>query len=487
MSLHRPLWDALRAQAALRPDALAMHGPSGATTYARLARDVDAVATVLLEHGLSPQDMVGLQFGFSPLHLLLILALDRLGVPSMSFATADAPTEPGALAGFGLTAVISGSAAPTDAACRWIQMAEPVRVGAVDVDRLARLDAAPDALIRVCWSSGTTGGAKGMPLTRALQAERVLVRRLLPGIGPRTRYFPGLPFSVGISYVTALATLAAGGAVILPSPASDFVALANALKVTLTLCSPSLLATLLGDDGMPSGRLETVEMLDVLGAQLPAALARRAHGHLTPNLTMAYGVTEIGRVAVADAAIVFADPAATGFVIPWVDLQVVDPADRPLTPGREGLVRIRSAQMIAGYLNNPRATQQNFRDGWFYSGDVGVLTEDRLLRVTGRVEDLIRQDGGLVSPLPIEDALRRVAGVRDVAVFSLADAGAATVCAALVLAPGATPATVRAEAAQGLGERLPARLFVVEQLPRNTAGKVVRRELAEIARRERLT
>jgi acyl-coenzyme A synthetase/AMP-(fatty) acid ligase len=200
---------------------------------------------------------------------------------------------------------------------------------------------------------------------------------------------------------------------------------------------------------------------------------------------MAYGVTEIGRVAVADAAIVFADPAATGYVIPWVDLEIVDAADRPVAPGREGQVRLRSAQMVAGYLNDADATRRNFRDGWFYPGDVGTLTSDRLLRLTGRIEDVIDQDGALVSPLAIEDALRGVTGVRDVAVFTLPEAGgAATICAALVLAPGVAPTAVRTEAAARLGDRVPARLFVVERLPRNAAGKVVRRELAEMALRE---
>jgi acyl-CoA synthetase (AMP-forming)/AMP-acid ligase II len=487
MVMTQALWDHIRVQAGVRPDALAIYGPAGPTAFATLAREVDALATALLEQGLSPSDMVGLHLGFTPLHLCLILALDRLSIPSMSFA-ADPTAMPVVLPQFGLTIVISGLAAPADAGCRWIRMVEPVRVGGIDADRLARIDAAPDAVVRVCWSSGTTGGAKGIPITRALQAERLTVRRLLRGVGPRTRYFPGLPFSVAISYVTALATLAAGGAVVLPSAASHFIDLANALQVTLTLGSPSLLADLVGDGAKPPPeRLATVEMFDVLGAQLPVALARRARSVLTPNLTLAYGVTEIGRVAVADAAIVLVDPAATGFVIPWVDLEIVDPADRPVAPGREGLVRIRSAQMVAGYLNDPAATAQNFRDGWFYPGDVGVLTADRLLRLTGRIEDMIDRDGALVSLQPTEDALRAVTGVRDAAVFSLPGAaGTATLCAALVLAPDATPAAVRAAAAARLGDRLPPRLFVVEQLPRNAAGKVMRRELAEMARRERL-
>ncbi len=490
MTMVRPLWEYVRTQARLRPDALAVHGPAGPTRYATLVAEVEALATELLEQGLSPRDMVGLHFGFSHLHLLLILALDRLSIPSMSFAVGDPSQAPILDPRFRLTTVISGIGTPADVTGRWIRMTEPdrPRPGAIDADRLARLDSPPDALVRVAWSSGTAGGAKGVAFTRALQAERMIARRLLRGIGPRVRFFPGFPFSAVTTYNTLLTVLSAGGAIVLPSPAPNFIALANALGVTLTNAPPSMLATLIEGAGAAPSRLETIQVFEVAGAQLPSGLARRAFTALTPHLMLVYGATEAGRIAIADAALAIADPTAAGFVTPGVGLQIVDPSDRPLAAGTEGLVRIRGPQVATGYFEDPAATARNFRDGWFYPGDLGVLTADGLVHLTGRVEDMIRQDGALVSPLPIEAALRDVAGVGDVAVFALPEAdGAVTVCAALVLAPGAAPAIVRADAAARLGDSVPQRLFVVERLPRNANGKVVRRELAEMARRERLT
>ncbi|MBV8167039.1 MAG: long-chain fatty acid--CoA ligase, partial [Alphaproteobacteria bacterium] len=486
MSMIRPLWDHVRTQARLRPAALAVHGPAGPTPYATLVAEVEAVATELMEQGLSPRDMVGLHLGFSHLHLLLILALDRLSIPSMSFAVADASQAPVVDPRFRLTAVISGLAAPADVAGRWIRMTEPdrPRPGAIDAARLGRLDGPPDAVVRIAWSSGTTGGPKGAVITRATLAHRLMVRRLVGGLSPRTRYFTGMPFSVASSHETALAVLAAGGAVILPAAAPDFVGFANALGVTLTTGTPALLAELVDGGGRGARRLDSVRAFDVIGAHVPAELARRARLELTPHITIAYGASEAGRIATGDVTLGERDPGVIGAVIPWTELEVVDAADRPVPAGREGVLRVRGPQTVAGYLDDATATQRNFRDGWFYPGDVGLLTGDRLLRLTGRIEELIRHGGELVSPVPIEEALRGVAGVRDAAVFTLPEPGGALTCAALVLAPGAAPAAVRSEVAVRLGDRVPQRLFVVEQLPRNAAGKVVRRELAEMARQE---
>jgi acyl-CoA synthetase (AMP-forming)/AMP-acid ligase II len=481
------LWDHILFQARLRPNALAVWGPAGPVTYQALVRDVDALATELIERKLTRDDMVGLHLGFTYLHHLLVLALDRLSIPAMSFATAaHAPSAPVVLPQFGLTAIVSDAAAPAaPPGCRWIVMAEQHRptFGTPDTARLARLDRPPDALVCVGWSSGTTGGVKGAPITRALQGRRLAVRRLLHGLGRRTRYFTGMPISAAFGYHLPLAVLSAGGAVILPAPASDFVSLANALKVTLTGGPPSMLAELVGGGAAPR-RLDTLEGFEVLGTHLPAALAREVRLKLTANLRLGYGATEADRVATADAAVCLDDPSAVGYPIPWVEVEIVDAGDRALPAGREGILRLRSPQTIAGYFRDEAATRRNFRDGWFYPGDIAQIDARGLLRVTGRIEETILRDGVATSPQPIEDAIRTVPGVRDVAVFPLASAGAASeLGVALVVAPGADGDAIRTAVAARLGPHGPARLFMIDRLPRNQNGKVNRRELGELAQR----
>jgi acyl-CoA synthetase (AMP-forming)/AMP-acid ligase II len=290
-----------------------------------------------------------------------------------------------------------------------------------------------------------------------------------------------MPFSQAFGYDLTLGVLACGGLVILPSPADDFVGLANALGVTITGATPPMLRALLDLDPSPTRRLETVDSLDVMGAHLSDRLARDAL-HLTPNILLGFGTTEAGRIAVGSAALSLTDPTAVGFVLPWVDAEIVDAADRRLPAGEQGILRVRTEQMIAGYWRDDAATRLNFRNGWFYPGDLGSIDATGLLRVTGRTADVIVRDGAMLSPIPIEAEIRGVAGVRDVAVFPLVQPdGVQAVCAALVLANRADEPAVRAALVRQLGARAPDHVFLIEALPRNAAGKVVRGELVNWA------
>lgn len=483
-------WRQIRFAARLDPEAPAVLDPSGPIPYRMLTRDVDALATELLERGLTPDDMVGLHLGFSYQHVLMTLALDRLGVPSACFAVGSGGAAlPVVEPAHGVTLMVSGQPAPAAPPCRWLTVADHQRpkLGSADAARLdARdegpLDGPPDGLVRVLWSSGTTGGAKGTPLTRALLSRRLALRRLQHHLGPRTRAFTGMPFSTPPGYLMVLGTLCAGGTVVLPNPSIDFVSLANLVGVTAASATPAMLVGLVGRPDAPPRRLRTVESLEVAGANLPASLARHVRDRLTANLWIDYGTSETGRIAGADAALAIADSTAAGFVIPWIEAEIVDADDRPLPAGAEGRLRVRGPQVIAGYFRDPAATQRNFRDGWFHPGDVGTIDANRLLRITGRIEDVIVRDGVTLSPIPLEEAIRALTGVRDVAVFPLPDPHGA-IGAALVLEPGSDPRAVQAAAAAQLGDRAPVRVLLLDRLPRNENGKLMRRELVALALR----
>ncbi|MBV8167038.1 MAG: acyl--CoA ligase [Alphaproteobacteria bacterium] len=485
MARDRSVSHHLAFQAQLRPHALAVLGPAGPVTYRALAHDVEALATEFLAHGFDPAGLVGLHLGYTYLHLLAILALERLNIPSSSLGAADLATAPDVPPTFGLQALISTAAAPVAPPCRWITVGDPHRptLDAPDTARLAGIQRRADDVVRVSWSSGTTGGMKGAPLTRAVQDQRLTARRWLHGLSPRTRYFTGMPFSQPFGYTVPLAVLSAGGLVILPGPAGDFVAFANALGVTLTGATPTILRALLERGESPTRRLETIESFEVVGSQLPGPLADALRA-LSPNFTIGYGTTESHRIATGNAALAIADPGAVGHVLPWVEVEIVDAEDRAVSAGREGVLRVRSPQTVAGYWRDPIATQRNFRGGWFYPGDLGALDANRLLRITGRTADVIVRDGAMLSPVPLEAEIRAIPGVRDVAVFPLAGAdGAALVAAALELDPSGDEAAMRAAVTARLGERAPEAVFLIDALPRNDAGKVVRAELVNWALR----
>ena len=477
--------DHIRFQARQRPNALAVLGPAGPIVYQALLRDVDALATEFIARGLTGGDMIGLRFGINYVHLLAILALDRLGIPSMSFSTAS--VEPSSAPRYGVTAIVAAEPAPANPPCRWIALDAPdrLRLRPPEPARLAQIARPADALVRVIWSSGTTGGPKGVPLTRTILMHRLALRRVFHNLGPQTRYYTGMPLSAGPSYLVSLATLAGGGTVVLPNPSIDFIGLANATGVTMTTAPPAMLADLIERRGNPLRRLETMTCFNVVGANLPPQLVQDASALLTPNLWVSYGTSEVDGIATAPATICLTEPSAAGFVSPWVEAEIVDVANQRPTAG-EGLLRLRDTPMVAGYYNDAAVTRRNFRDGWFYPGDVAEITAEHLLRITGRIEDVIVRDGVAVAPGPLESAIRALPQIRDVAVFPLTGADdAQLVCAAVVLVPGTDATALRDAVATQLGGQAPARLLILDKLPRNANGKVVRRQLVTLAEEAR--
>lgn len=125
-------------------------------------------------------------------------------------------------------------------------------------------------------------------------------------------------------------------------------------------------------------------------------------------------------------------------------------------------------------------TDAMFRDGWFYPGDVGRLHEDGLLTITGRVSEIINRGGVIVAPDMVEEVLRSIPGIADVAVFGAPDAdGIEKICAAVVSEQWVDAAAIRTAAAVRLPDRSPDVVFQVEAIPRNAMGKVQRKDLRQ--------
>ena len=158
------------------------------------------------------------------------------------------------------------------------------------------------------------------------------------------------------------------------------------------------------------------------GSLLSRALSERVRARMCSNLLLAtYGSTEISPVAAAAAHKIADIKGAVGYLAPWVSAQSVDDANRPLGAGLEGRIRMRSHTCVDGYLGNAEESQKFFQDGWFYPGDLGMITEDRLLVITGRENAVINLGGDKVNPETIEAVLASFPGVLHAAAFGRPD------------------------------------------------------------------
>jgi acyl-coenzyme A synthetase/AMP-(fatty) acid ligase len=225
----------------------------------------------------------------------------------------------------------------------------------------------------------------------------------------------------------------------------------------------------------------------VVGGQLTAELARRARLTMCPRLISYFGATECGSIASADARDVMEVPGAVGYVLPGSTVEIVDADENPLPRGQEGRLRLRTSdtEMAQGYVRDPDASAAAFRDGWFYSGDVGNLSSDNLLIVSGRAQTRLNIGGDKINPELIEDVIKSFPGISDAAAFSIADGlGIEQVQALVVLKSLIDEKALRDFCKARLQPVfVPIRYTPVSAIPRNEMGKIERPRLPEMANR----
>lgn len=166
-----------------------------------------------------------------------------------------------------------------------------------------------------------------------------------------------------------------------------------------------------------------------------------------------------------------------------VETRIVDDLDRPVAPGAIGEIVHRSPHATLGYHDQPDKTAEAFRNGWFHSGDLGYLTEDGHLYVVDRKKDMIKTGGENVASREVEEAIFRLDGVAEVAVFGVSHPRwVEAVTAVVVPKPGVTltPEAVLTHAREELaGYKAPKYVVIADALPKNPSGKILKRQLRE--------
>ena len=180
---------------------------------------------------------------------------------------------------------------------------------------------------------------------------------------------------------------------------------------------------------------------------------------------------------------------SVGFPRTDVEVRVVDDADRPLPPGEVGEVLVRGDVVMAGYWEQPDETAETLRGGWLHTGDMGAFDDDGYLTLRDRSKDLIISGGMNIYPREVEEALLRHPGVRAAAVVGRPDAqwGESVVAFVVPLEDGAPPATDELDRVcldHIARYKRPKDYRLVESLPTNNYGKVLKRELRELLARE---
>jgi malonyl-CoA/methylmalonyl-CoA synthetase len=216
-------------------------------------------------------------------------------------------------------------------------------------------------------------------------------------------------------------------------------------------------------------------------AALPVSTLARWQEISGHTLLERYGMTEIG-MALSNPLRGERVPGSVGTPLPDVEVRLVGEHGNAVGPGTPGGIEVRGPAVFAEYWARPDATRDVFRDGWFITGDTAVVEND-VYRILGRTNiDILKTGGHKVSALEIEEALRRHPAIAECGVVGIPDAEwGERVAAAVVLKDGDVLdlQSLRTWARELLApHKLPSRLLVIDALPRNAMGKVMKPALA---------
>ena len=276
-----------------------------------------------------------------------------------------------------------------------------------------------------------------------------------------------------IGFLFWLYTLAKGGTVVVRGP--DAVETMQAFilyNVQCMVASPAALADFVGYYEEAPTLTAPLELVLSVGGLLPRSLSERVRARICSNLIACYGSTEANIVATAPAHAIADTPGAVGFITPGVTVGIVDRSGNPVPAGGEGLVRISGPYTVAGYRGDAEGSRTAFHDGWFYPGDIGRVTADRLLVLSGREKAVLNLGGDKVSPERIEQALASFAGVQQAAAFTVANAAGIDELAVAVVATSFDPEALGRHCERELPAALvPVRFIQVTDIPRTRWGK----------------
>ena len=351
---------------------------------------------------------------------------------------------------------------------------------------------AGDAAWLFC-TSGTTGRPKGVTLTmRNLMAALLNYFSDVDGIAPGDAIIHAAPMSHGSGFYM-LPHVAHGGLNVVPDsggfdPAEIYELLQLHRGVTI-FAAPTMVKRLVDHPGATdSSGLKTIVYG---GGPMYVADCKAALKRFGNKLVQIYGQGEspmtiscLDRALHADTAHPRWEQrlASVGHAFTGVEIMVADADDHPLPAGEIGEILVRGDTVMAGYWNNPAASTETLRNGWLHTGDVGSMDEDGFLTLKDRSKDVIISGGSNIYPREVEEVLLRHPALSEVSVVGQVDAEWGEIVVAFIVARGAAPDNSELDAlclANIARFKRPKRYVVVDALPKNNTGKVLKTRLRE--------
>jgi acyl-coenzyme A synthetase/AMP-(fatty) acid ligase len=466
--------------ASRNPDKPAIVGPGRVITYGGLRDAIGTCAWRVQALGWKPGGTVAILMKDRVGYIILAAALARLGFVTMSARGWGDVMD----SGLELAGVVSSHPAPPENRAPFAQMdATWVEPGSEKrlPPPLTVLDAG--AVHHVALTSGSTGRPKPVGFdAHAIREIQISLGLIGDAIAwDRVCSLPSLESYFG--YGVATMALFLGKTLVFADSVVDSMHLVALFGVEWIVASNIQLERILHMQANMPIACPSLRMVYFGGSLVTKALLRGARAYLPAQIVCGYGSTESGVIAVGPAERLPARDGATGYVAPWVTMEIVDGEGRALPPGSEGVIRFRTPGQ--GRIFNPATGIFDALDpvsGWVYSGDLGLLQPDGVLVITGRADEVINAGGVKFAPEILEQSLLAHPEVAEAAVVSLPDPfGVEEAWVAVVPRnPGVDKDALRRQCLERVRQVNFRELVFVDAIPRTDLGKPARAEVRKI-------
>jgi acyl-coenzyme A synthetase/AMP-(fatty) acid ligase len=327
-------------------------------------------------------------------------------------------------------------------------------------------------------TSGTTGKPKYISLTQSKISARFDTYSTSLGFGESDLFWTPISTSFSSSKLRYFAAIHGGATLVIGcklTPRS--ITFLDSIGITKIFCTPSQLFKLV-EIGIP---LPTCDCISASTSFISEKLRKEFKSIVSNNLYVVYGTSESGLVTEADPSLQLRSPNTVGIPYPGAQVQIVDGNDLIVPAGVAGNIRIMSPGLCENYFRDTSMSELNFRNGWFYPGDLGYFDTESSLILLGRSDDMFIFDGVNIHPIEIEDSLESHHGVIEAAAFSVPHERYGEVpVAAVITCSDVSEVELIEHCTPSLGPKTPKRIFMTEEFPRNEMGKLLRKELTNI-------
>ncbi|WP_375304509.1 AMP-binding protein [Bradyrhizobium sp. A11] len=499
------LADAIGAHAVERPQDIALILGEEMMDYGTLYSLMQRVACSLQREGVVPQSTIAICAQTSLNYALVLLGAVMMGAIVAPLVTTSTPETLATMVSDADAKLLFVDGASRRALSSLVRSPKMVDLESLRTDEPLSwlepegslpqpVEIQPEWAFNILYSSGTTGDPKGIIQTHALRWG-VLRQQAGRGLGSSTVALAATPLYSNITLMSALPTLARGGSVVLMDKfdAGAFLALAERRRVTYAVLVPIQYRRILDHPLFDATDLSSFQSKSCAGApcspELKREIAQRWPGHFFD----VYGMTEGGAVCTLSVTERPDKVHTVGRPLPGHEIFILDEQGVPLPNGQHGEIVGHSYNMMSGYHRQPEKTlaaEWRSPDGrrFIRTGDVGYIDADGFLVLIDRKKDMIISGGFNIYSSDLEAALSTCAGVREAAVIGVpSEQWGETPVGFVVPKEGCliSAAAIREEANSRLGKtQRMSEVIVIPELPRNQAGKVLKRDLRDLHARE---